>query len=135
MCVINLRNYLGNVYDELKHYLETLTPDEKNRFMKEVSNFFYNGIADYGDRNLVAFYVLRYARAYGFQFSRAYADIFADMKNPGRVSAVSVGCGTGIDYWGMSYAARVLGEAPESKLDYTGIDPVRWPYRITEAAV
>ena len=98
MCVINLRNYLGNVYDELKHYLETLTPDEKNRFMKEVSNFFYNGIADYGDRNLVAFYVLR--------FSRAYADIFADMKNPGRVSAVSLGCGTGIDYWGMSYAAR-----------------------------
>ncbi|MFR2167822.1 MAG: hypothetical protein ACLS5W_08285 [Coprococcus sp.] len=35
---------------------------------------------------------------------------------------------------GMSYAARVLGEAPESKLDYTGIAPVCWPYRITEAA-
>ena len=34
----------------------------------------------------------------------------------------------------MSYAARVLGEAPGSKLDYTGIDPVRWPYRITETA-
>ena len=77
---------------------------------------------------------MKYARAYGFQFSRAYADIFADMNNPESIKAVSIGCGTGIDYWGMSYAARVLGEAPESKLDYTGIDPVRWPYRITEAA-
>lgn len=96
--------------------------------MKEVSNFFYNGIADYGDRNLVAFYVLRYARAYGFQFSRAYADIFADMKNPGRVSAVSVGCGTGIDYWGMSYAARKMHRADNCALDYTGINPEVWAH-------
>ena len=131
MCVINLRSYLGNVYDELKNYLETLTHDEKNRFMKEVSNFFYNGVADYGDRNMVAFYVLRYARAYGFQFSRAYADIFADMKDPGHVSAVSIGCGTGIDYWGMSYAARKMHRADNCVLDYTGIDPEVWAHNIT----
>lgn len=134
MSVINLREYMKRVYTELENYIEGLSEEERFRFVTEFHDMFDSGTADYDDEHITALYVMKYARAYGFQFSRAYADIFADMNNPESIKAVSIGCGTGIDYWGMSYAARVLGEAPESKLDYTGIDPVRWPYRITEAA-
>ena len=134
MSVINLREYMKRVYTELENYIEGLSEEERVRFVTEFHDMFDSGTADYDDEHITALYVMKYARAYGFQFSRAYADIFADMNNPESIKAVSIGCGTGIDYWGMSYAARVLGEAPESKLDYTGIDPVCWPYRITEAA-
>lgn len=134
MSVINLREYMKRVYTELENYIEGLSEEERVRFVTEFHDMFDSGTADYDDEHITALYVMKYARAYGFQFSRAYADIFADMNNPESIKAVSIGCGTGIDYWGMSYAARVLGEAPESKLNYTGIDPVCWPYRITEAA-
>lgn len=134
MSVINLREYMKRVYTELENYIEGLSEEDRVRFVTEFHDMFDSGTADYDDEHITALYVMKYARAYGFQFSRAYADIFADMNNPESIKAVSIGCGTGIDYWGMSYAARVLGEAPGSKLDYTGIDPVRWPYRITEAA-
>ncbi len=134
MSVINLREYMRRVYGTLENYIEGLTKEERIKFAKDCNKLFDAGTADYEDRYMTAFYVMKYARAYGFQFSRAYADIFVDMEGQDKIKAISIGCGTGIDYWGMSYAARVLGKAPESKLDYTGIDPVRWPYRITEAA-
>lgn len=133
MSVINLKNYLRNVYEDLKGYVDGLTEEQRKEFVKKCNNYFDTGAGDYDNKYMVAFYILKYARAYGFQFSRAYADIFADMGHPDRVRAVSIGCGTGIDYWGMSHAARCLHKADGCNLDYTGIDPQIWAYRVSEA--
>ena len=101
MSVINLREYMKRVYTELENYIEGLSEEERVRFVTEFHDMFDSGTADYDDEHITALYVMKYARAYGFQFSRAYADIFADMNNPESIKAVSIGCGTGIDYWGM----------------------------------
>lgn len=133
MAVINLRNYLRNVYADLKNNVDGFSDDQRDEFMRKCHKLFKLGEGSYDDNNLVAFYVMKYARAYGFQFSRAYADIFADMGNRDNVRAVSIGCGTGIDYWGMSYAARILQTAADCHLDYTGIDPQDWFYKVTDS--
>lgn len=74
-----------------------------------------------------------YARAYGFEFSRAYTDILARiLKSKKEVSSVSFGCGTGIDYWGMSHAARVILRNDKASLSYTGTDPANWAYKISD---
>lgn len=132
MAIIKLKEYLRNVYGELKNYLEGLSEEERREFVRGCHDMFEGGTADYSDRYTVAFYILKYARAYGFQFSRAYADIFSDMEHPESVKVTSIGCGTGIDYWGMSYAARILCRDAECDIDYTGIDPQVWPFRISD---
>lgn len=133
MSTINLKIYLKNVYEELKSYMESLSEDERKEFVKNIHKMFEEGTADYSSRYKTAFYILKYARAYGFQFSRAYADIIADMGYPAGVSATSIGCGTGIDYWGLSYAVRDLYGGENCSLEYTGIDPQIWPFRIAES--
>lgn len=133
MAVINLKEYLRNVYGELKNHVEDLSEEDRLDFVKKCHDMFEDGTADYSDRYMVAFYILKYARAYGFQFSRAYLDILSDMEHPDRIRSTSFGCGTGIDYWGMSYAARQICDDAECELEYTGIDPQIWPYRISEA--
>ncbi|MFR5027812.1 MAG: hypothetical protein ACLTDF_02690 [Coprococcus sp.] len=90
---------MKRVYTELENYIEGLSEEERVRFVTEFHDMFDSGTADYDDEHITALYVMKYARAYGFQFSRAYADIFADMNNPESIKAVSIGCGTGIDYW------------------------------------
>lgn len=133
MSTINLKIYLKNVYEELKSYMESLSEDQRKEFVKNIHKMFEEGTADYSSRYKTAFYILKYARAYGFQFSRAYADIIADMGYPAGVSATSIGCGTGIDYWGLSYAVRDLCGVEDCSLEYTGIDPQIWPFRIAES--
>ena len=133
MSTINLKIYLKNVYEELKSYMKSLSEDQRKEFVKNIHKMFEEGTADYSSRYKTAFYILKYARAYGFQFSRAYADIIADMGYPAGVSATSIGCGTGIDYWGLSYAVRDLYGGENFDLEYTGIDPQVWPFRIAES--
>lgn len=133
MAVVNLKNYLRNVYANLKNYVDGLSDRQRDQFIRKCHKLFDLGEGDYDEENLVAFYVMKYARAYGFQFSRAYADIFADMGQRDSVRAVSIGCGTGIDYWGMSHAARCLQTALDCHLDYTGIDPQDWFYKVTDS--
>lgn len=140
MSVINLRNYLRNVSEIFNSYVAELSVDEKNSFRTACNSMFDSGVADYDNEYIVAYYVLKFARTYGFQFSRAYADIFSDMdrlitaenKAASTVKAISVGCGTGIDYWGMTYAARALHMGEGWRLDYTGIDPQDWYFKITD---
>lgn len=107
--IVNLKEYLRRVFKDLKEYTDGLSPEELEEFHEKCRNLFKNGEGDYSDRYLLAYYVMEYARAYGFEFSRAYTDILARiLKSKKEVSSVSFGCGTGIDYWGMSHAARVI---------------------------
>ena len=84
MSVINLREYMKRVYTELENYIEGLSEEERFRFVTEFHDMFDSGTADYDDEHITALYVMKYARAYGFQFSRAYADIFLCSESAGR---------------------------------------------------
>ena len=43
-------------------------------------------------------YLLRYAFAYAFEYSRMYLDVLAQMDDVNNISVTSVGCGSMIDY-------------------------------------
>ena len=132
--IVNLKEYLRRVFKDLKEYTDGLSPEELEEFHEKCRNLFKNGEGDYSDRYLLAYYVMEYARAYGFEFSRAYTDILARiLKSKKEVSSVSFGCGTGIDYWGMSHAARVILRNDKVSLSYTGIDPANWAYKISDS--
>ncbi len=133
--IVNLKEYLRNVFGDLKNYTDGLSPEELEEFHDKCRKLFKNGEGDYTDRHLLAYYIMEYARAYGFEFSRAYTEILARIikSNKKTASSVSFGCGTGIDYWGMAYAARVMLGNDEISLSYTGIDPVDWAYKISDS--
>ena len=73
--IVNLKEYLRRVFKDLKEYTDGLSPEELEEFHEKCRNLFKNGEGDYSDRYLLAYYVMEYARAYGFEFSRAYTDI------------------------------------------------------------
>ena len=132
--IVNLKEYLRRVFNDLKDYTDGLSTEALEEFHEKCRKLFRNGEGDYTDRHLLAYYVMEYARAYGFEFSRAYTDILARIRKCKKeVSSVSFGCGTGIDYWGMSHAARVMLRDDEVSLSYTGIDPVDWAYKVSDS--
>ena len=93
--IVNLKEYLRRVFKDLKEYTDGLSPEELEEFHEKCRNLFKNGEGDYSDRYLLAYYVMEYARAYGFEFSRAYTDILARIrKSKKEVSSVSFGCRT-----------------------------------------
>ena len=61
---------------------------------------------DYTDPLTQAFYVWRYTLGYGYEYFRAYQEILEREIPRKELSVVSVGCGTGIDYWALDYALR-----------------------------
>lgn len=132
--IVNLKEYLRRVFKELKDYTDGLSTEALEEFQEKCRKLFKNGEGDYNDRHLLAYYIMEYARAYGFEFSRAYTDIIARiLKKQNAVSSVSFGCGTGIDYWGMAHAARVILRNDDVSLSYTGIDPANWAYKISDS--
>lgn len=127
--MLNIRGYLRKVREELKEYEESLSKEEMDAFVEKCKTPFYYGTGNYDDRHLAQVYILRYGLAYGFQFSRMYSAILRDMKETEKINVTSIGCGTNIDYWGLTYAIEILNKI-DCKVDYTGIDPVEWPHRI-----
>lgn len=129
--MISIRKYLQEIRQELKAYEESLTEKELHDFVEKCKKLFDHGEGNYSERHLSEFYILRYALAYGFQFSRMYSAILSDMNEPKQINVTSIGCGTNIDYWGLTYAIEMLNNIT-CDVDYTGIDPVEWPHRITD---
>ena len=73
-------------------------------------------------------YILQYALAYGFLFSRMYKAILDDMDTD-QICVKSIGAGTGIDYWGLCYAIEKLRQG-NCHVAYTGVEPEDWSYQI-----
>ena len=127
----SIRKYLKEVRNSLREYEESLTEREKEEFVEYCRNAIRDGEGDYSDKHYLELYILRYALAYGLQFSRMYAAILRDMGKPENIRVSSFGCGTGIDYWGLTYAAELLNEI-DCDVDYRGYDPSEWSHRIME---
>lgn len=83
---------------------------------------------DYTDPLTQAFYVWRYTLGYGYEYFRAYQEILEREIPRKELSVVSVGCGTGIDYWALDYALRCAEDwdRSETRISYVGIDLIDW---------
>lgn len=121
--MISITEYLNNILDDFKEYLS------KNQELCKLKdlNFSNENIPDYNDVNLQQLYILRYGLSYAFDYYKIAYNILKECNDYDKIRVLSVGCGTGIDYWGFVNAI----EKYKSKIsiDYVGIDLVDWSYK------
>lgn len=82
---------------------------------------------DYSQEFVQQYYMLRFFPAYLFEYYYVYRKIFAEKLVDPPLNVLSIGCGCGVDYFGLDQALRLHPMyAPDIR--YTGIDVVRWKY-------
>ena len=83
---------------------------------------------DYTDPLTQAFYAWRYTSGYCYEHACAYRDILARNIPRKLYNVISIGCGTGVDYWALDYAMRRDEEwdRAQTAINYVGIDLIDW---------
>ncbi|MGL4762370.1 MAG: hypothetical protein ACRCWG_13060 [Sarcina sp.] len=81
-------------------------------------------IPDYSNEIIEEHYLLKYLPAYLLEYNEIYNKILDCEFFGDKLNILSLGCGTGIDFWGAYYAIenRVVD------IEYTGVDCCRWKY-------
>lgn len=123
--MINITQYLQDIYEDLQRYVDN---DVCLCKFKEL-NFEAGALPDYEDINIQQLYLLRYAFAYAFEYSRMYLDVLSQMDDVNNISVTSVGCGSMIDYWSLVHALEMRRKIGCS-IRYVGIDKIDWNYKI-----
>ena len=86
--MIDITQYLQGIYEDLQSYVDN---DVCLCKFKEL-NFEAGALPDYTDINIQQLYLLRYAFAYAFEYSRMYLDVLSQMDDANHISVTSVGC-------------------------------------------
>ena len=123
----DINDYLLNVYGNFYEYLKSSPRLCKLKTM----NYDTSNLPEYQDIHIEELYHLRYTYAYAFEYKYIFQDLFAKEKTtflPTTYNMLSVGCGSGIDYWGASAAANQ--EGVKCKINYIGVDLVEWKYPV-----
>lgn len=123
--MIDITEYLEEIFRDFKAYIDG---DENLCKFKEL-NFEAGALPDYNDINIQQLYLLRYAFAYGFEYSRMYLKVLQQLGNVEQISVSSIGCGSMIDYWSLVHALKNKSMA-ECRVRYVGIDEIDWNYKI-----
>lgn len=125
--MIDITQYLQDIYEDLQRYVDN---DVCLCKFKEL-NFEAGALPDYEDINIQQLYLLRYAFAYAFEYSRMYLDVLSQMDDVNSISVTSVGCGSMIDYWSLVHALEIKHKL-DCSIRYVGIDKIDWNYKIPE---
>ena len=125
--MINITQYLQDIYEDLQRYVDN---DVCLCKFKEL-NFEAGVLPDYEDINIQQLYLLRYAFAYAFEYSRMYLDVLSQMDDVNNISVISVGCGSMIDYWSLVHALEMKSKM-DCSIRYVGIDIIDWNYKIPQ---
>ena len=125
--MINITQYLQDIYEDLQRYVDN---DVCLCKFKEL-NFEAGAFPDYEDINIQQLYLLRYAFAYAFEYSRMYLDVLSQMDDVNNISVTSVGCGSMIDYWSLVHALEMKSKM-DCSIRYVGIDIIDWNYKIPQ---
>ena len=123
--MINITEYLNEIYIDFKNEID------KGRVLCDLKALTFEAtcLPDYNNIQIQRLYLLRYAFAYGFEYSHIYSEALARLHNPNQVAVASIGCGNFIDYWSL---IKTIEE--KKKIDctvrYVGIDEIDWNYKV-----
>jgi hypothetical protein len=85
---------------------------------------------DYGQPLVQDLYLLRYFPAYLAQYYLLYKRVL-ERKFLFTLRVASIGCGCGIDLWGLRFAVAGRHLDPDASIAYTGYDSVAWQHTDT----
>jgi len=122
--MISITEYLEHIYEDFKRQIDT---GEWLCDIKKLS-FEAGGLPDYSNIQIQRLYLLRYAFAYGFEYTQMYKEVLQDMDDPTEIRVTSIGCGNMIDYWALVQAVECKWWL-DCKIKYVGIDEIEWAYK------
>ena len=115
---------LVEIYNDFKKSV-----DEENNIC-ELKDFTFTGsvLPDYRNPLIQQFYLLKYLYGYFGEYVCIYREIIRNRFIKGKFEVLSLGCGCGLDLWGLKHACEEV--FPDSNIErYNGIDVVEWKYR------
>ena len=112
---------LNQIYEDFKNNIEDKLCDLK------CFKFTSDNIPDYNNPNIQRYYLLRFMLGYFCEYYLIYSDIMDLNFLKNDYNILSIGCGCGIDFWGLKMAKQM--EETNVSINYTGIDIVEWLYR------
>ena len=91
----------------------------------------------YEDPYVSAYYTLRYELGYAFEYSQLYRMLIDFVRRENEESpldVLSIGCGQGLDYWGLRFALSKQGTDWPS-FGWHGVDLESWPDHILDDGI
>lgn len=122
--MISITEYLEMIFEDFKRHNE----EEISLCQLKSLTFAGGYLPNYNNIQIQRLYLLRYAFAYGFEYSEIYLQALTMLNNPSKVSVVSIGCGTFIDYWSLVQTIERTKKI-NCKIEYVGIDEIDWNYK------
>ncbi len=91
------------------------------------------GQPDYSDRLIQQYYLLRFFPAYLAEYYLMYKNLKSQKFLGKDLNVLSIGCGCGLDLWGLYLAFRHQLKKKAVAVRYTGVDIIDWRYWDTVA--
>lgn len=116
---MNIEDYIRNIYNEFKVYLD------KENILCDLNNlhFYSKNIPDYNNIHIQQLYLLRYAYAYIFEYKEMYDKLFSIFLNEiNNINILSIGSGACLDFYSLNFICNYPA-------DYLGIDCIDWYYK------
>ena len=120
-----INEYLNRIFGEFQNEIDNL-----DRLCDLVNvNFKDSNIPDYNYKIIQQIYLLKYFAAYLFEYYEMYNKLVNDNIIEFPFNILSIGCGCGLDYYGLDYALRINEMNCKGYVIYNGVDIAEWNYR------
>lgn len=100
--------------------------NEKNYCKLKSFNFCSNNLPNYNESIIQQYYLLRFLPAYFVEYFHIYSRLLGENFINNKYNILSIGCGCGLDFWGIKFASELNNS--ETEIVYTGMDIVEWEY-------
>lgn len=121
-----MREFIKEKMDEIfNDFKEDLNSRDRFCILKD---FRFDGghTPNYNNEIIQRYYLLKYIPAYLVEYKEMYKYMLQKEFIGNNLNVLSIGCGCGIDLWGLKFAIDDYEE--EIEIEYTGLDVVDWLY-------
>lgn len=118
---------MTTVCNDFQKGLNTLNTLCDLKFMR----FDGQNIPNYADPLHQQFYLLRYFPAYLVEYHKIYQEVVEMDFLEFPLHILSIGCGCGVDYYGLHFVFKKKRKNFQKDVNYTGVDIIDWMYKGT----
>lgn len=116
---------LGEIFDDFKFNLKGLS----DLCSLQDLNFNKGHLPDYSNPLIQQLYLLKFFPAHLFEYYDIYSNVIEQNHLNNSYHILSIGAGSGVDYYGLDLALKDIGKSAKEYVYYTGVDVIDWRYR------